>query len=287
MKFLTPLLALTTLVLIVLRTYFFSGVLSPRHQVRSPLPPLPPPSPPPPQFDLAQSPSADLVSAQPIVEAQLPVKQLHSADASPSPPLLAEAAPTAARQTAKLRSKHHIIVGLNRKVYKHDKERHYACPALGSGSSCLFTTERSRFSEAHALVDVLKDARKAARLDFRASGGQLTGVIISEKDGAKAHSAQFRANRYDFEVGYNKATATIWRPFVCNEVSRKTNLTIAQVLLRGPRRLRAQPPSAQGLNGATWPAVSGELAAFVSNCASRERLEYLRELRTAVSLLAS
>jgi hypothetical protein len=173
-----------------------------------------------------------------------------------------------------------IVVGLNKAVYKYEKQRAYECPALGGGG-CVFTTERSRFGEAHALIDVLKDARKAAALDFRVKAGQFKGVIISEKDEAKASSGAFRANAYDFEVGYNKRTATIWRPFMCNEVSRKTNLTIAEVVQRGDPRRR--PPFEQGLNGRVWPAVTGELAAFVSNCVGW-RLEYLRELRKHVAI---
>ena len=174
-----------------------------------------------------------------------------------------------------------VIVGLNKKVYKNEKERSYHCPALGRGGSCLFSTERSRFSEAHAIIDVLKDARRAAPLDFRLKAGQLKGVIISEQDKAKGSSGQFQSNKYDFEIGYNKQTATIWRPFMCNEVSRRTNLTIAEVLLRGdPRRRR---PRAQELNGDEWPARTGQLAAFVSNCVGW-RLEYLRELRKHVEL---
>ena len=41
------------------------------------------------------------------------------------------------------------------------------------GGKCLFTTERSRFGDAHALIDVLKDARRAGPLDFRAKPHQL------------------------------------------------------------------------------------------------------------------
>ena len=116
--------------------------------------------------------------------------------------------------------------------------------------------------------------------DFRVRGQQLKGVIISEKDEFKRTSASFTRNEYDFEVGYNKETATIWRPFLCNEVSRKTNVTIADVLLRGSPRSRS--PSSQGLNAASiaggddvWPQQSAGVAAFVSNCAyaERERLE--------------
>ena len=178
-------------------------------------------------------------------------------------------------------------MGLNKAVYKYEKERAYSCPAM-RGGGCVFTTERSRFGEAHALIDVLKDARKAGPLNFRVKPDQLKGVIISEQDRAKQQSSAFRANRYDFEVGYNKRTATIWRPFVCNEVSRKTNATIAQMLLRGNPRQRA--PSAQGLNAGViaggadaWPRQTGELAAFVSNCVGW-RLDYLRELRQYVRL---
>lgn len=80
--------------------------------------------------------------------------------------------------------------------------------------------------------------------------------------------------RIDFsQVGYNKRTATVWRPFLCNEVSRKTNLTIAEVLLRG--RPRSRTPSSQGLNAGriaggddAWPPQNREVAAFVSNCAA-------------------
>ena len=178
-----------------------------------------------------------------------------------------------------------IIVGLNKPVYRYEKERSYRCPSLGPGSSCVFTTDRARFGDAHALIDVLKDARRAAPLTFRVKPGQLKGVIISEKDEAKKNNAAFRSNAYDFEVGYNQKTATIWRPFLCNEVSRKTNVTIADVLLRG--NPRASPPSAQGLNaeslGDKWPQRTGELAAFVSNCVGW-RLDYMRELRKYVRI---
>jgi hypothetical protein len=176
----------------------------------------------------------------------------------------------------------YIVVALNKGVYKNEKERKYDCPAL-RGAGCLFTTLRSRFGEAHAIIDVLKDARRAGPLDFHVKPGQYKGVVISEKDEAKRGNAAFRANAYDFEVGYNKQTAAIWRPFMCNEVSRKTNLTIAQALLRGHRQLRSHAPSQQGLNGERWPPQSGELAAFVSNCVGW-RLEYLRELRKFVKL---
>lgn len=91
-----------------------------------------------------------------------------------------------------------ILVGLNRPVFKNVKQRAYTCPALRGG--CVFTTERSRFGEAHALIDVLKDARKAGQLDFKVRRGQLKGVVISEKDEAKKQSAAFRQNKYDFEV---------------------------------------------------------------------------------------
>ena len=170
-----------------------------------------------------------------------------------------------------------VVIGLNKKVYKNEKERKYECPAL-RGASCLFTSERSRFDDAHAIIDVLKDARRAGPLDFRVKPGvQYKGVIISEQDAAKRGNAAFRANAYDFEIGYNKQTAEIWRPFMCNEVSRKTNLTIAQAILRGHRHLRSHAPSQQGLNGERWPPQSGQLAAFVSNCVGW-RLEYLREV---------
>lgn len=180
-----------------------------------------------------------------------------------------------------------VIVGLNKAVYKYDKERSYTCPGM-HGGKCVFTTVRSRFGEAHALIDVLKDGRKAGPLDFRAKPHQLKGVVISEQDKAKEHSSAFRANKYDFEIGYNKKTATVWRPFACNEINRKTNTTIAQVLLRGDPRQRT--PSSQGLNAGViaggadaWPAQSGEVAAFVSNCVGW-RLEFLRELRRHVRL---
>ena len=177
-----------------------------------------------------------------------------------------------------------ILVGLNKPVYKNERQRAYVCPSL-RGRGCVFTTDRARFAEAHALIDVLKDARKAAPLDFKVKRHQLKGVIISEKDEAKQHSSTFKRNRYDFEVGYNRQTATIWRPFMCNEVSRKTNLTIAEVLLRGSPRSRS--PSRQGLNAGPsdrWPHQTGELAAFVSNCAAGWRLAYLQELRKHVTL---
>jgi hypothetical protein len=177
------------------------------------------------------------------------------------------AAAPASRRRAK-----RILVGLNRKVYRFVTERDYACPALRSGG-CTFTTERSRFGEADAMIDVLKDARKAKPLDFRRKKGQPVGVIISEQDRAKRGSAAFARNKYEFEIGYNKKDATIWRPFLCNEINRKTNLTLAEQLLGGP-------PAAARVHPARRP---GQLAAFVSNCVGW-RLQYLRELRKWVSL---
>ena len=171
-----------------------------------------------------------------------------------------------------------MIVALNKAVYRNAKERRYACPAMRR-RGCIFTTERSRFNEAHAIIDVLKDARRAKPLDFLARKGQYKGVIISEKDGAKRISSAFRANQYDFEIGYNKKDATIWRPFMCNELNRRTNITIAQALLGGP--LRRRTPDWQGLRASRWPEQQRAVAAFVSNCVGW-RLEYLRELRRHV-----
>ena len=70
---------------------------------------------------------------------------------------------------------------------------------------------------------MLKDARRAGPLSFHVRPGQLKGVVISEKDEAKVGNAAFRANAYDFEIGYNQRTATIWQPFMCNEVSRMSH----------------------------------------------------------------
>ena len=216
----------------------------------------------------------------------LPTPQ-SSSPPPPSPPLPsasphAVVAPSkkAASGKRSAAKKEQIIVGLSKGVYRYEKERRYTCPAL-NGGGCLFTTERSRFGEAHALIDVLKDPRKAGPLGFRVKPGQLKGVIISEQDLAKKGSFSFKANAYDFEIGYNKKDSTIWRPFVCNEVSRKTNMTIADVLLRGPPRRR--PPNDQGLLATAWPRRTGVLAAFVSNCVGW-RLEYIRQLRKAVPL---
>lgn len=187
-------------------------------------------------------------------------------------------------QAGKAAAVGNIVVGLNKKVYRFERERRYTCATL-RGRGCLFTAERSKFGEAHAIVDVLKDPRKARPLDFkvRTSGArrQYKGVIISEQDKAKRGSSSFRQNAYDFEVGYNKQDSAIWRPFMCNELNRKTNVTIAEALLQGPPRRR--PPAWQGLNGPSWPAQRGEVAAFVSNCVGW-RLEFLRELRKHVAL---
>ena len=46
---------------------------------------------------------------------------------------------------------------------------------------------------------------------------------------------------------------------------------------------RQRPPSDQGIRAKAWPARSGALAAFVSNCVSW-RLDYLRELCVTISL---
>lgn len=203
---------------------------------------------------------------------------------SPSTIKAATSRPGWARSHTPRKSKVKLVIGLSKPVYRYDRERTYACPALGGGG-CVFTTDRSRFGEAHAIIDVLKDPRRAAPLPFRVKAGQLKGVIISEKDEAKLWNSAFRANAYDFEVGYNRRTAEVWRPFMCNEVNRKVNTTIAQVLLRGDPRKHS--PSSQGLNaGASdaWPRRTGELAAFVSNCAAGWRLEYMRELRKHVHL---
>ena len=232
-----------------------------------------------------QTASNDNVATQlshedPILAAAVP--DLSSPPPPPPSPSAARVASGHARRGG-TSSSLSVTVGLNKGVYRFEKQRSYHCPAMGGGK-CVFTTERSRFGEADALIDVLKDARRAGPLDFRVKPGQLKGVIISEQDKAKSRNAAFAQNGYDFEVGYNKRTATIWRPFMCNEINRKTNLTIAQVLLRG--NPRARPPSAQGLNAGdedVWPAQTGELAAFVSNCVGW-RLEYLRELRKYVRL---
>lgn len=173
-----------------------------------------------------------------------------------------------------------IIVGLNRRVYQNDKERRYVCPRL-QGRGCVFTSERSSFGKAHALIDVLKDPRKARALDFRTAPGQLKGVIISEQDAAKRGSLAFKRNAYDFEIGYNQQTATVWRPFLCNELNRRTNWTIADALLAGPPRRRA--PSWQGIRAEHWPAQQPAVAAFVSNCVGW-RLNFLRELRQHVPI---
>ena len=178
-----------------------------------------------------------------------------------------EAAEAAARRRGRP-----VLVALNKPVYRFVREREYACPAL-RGVGCTFTTERGRFGEADAIIDVLKDPRKGRPLDFRTTRGQYKGVIISEQDLAKRHSVYYKRNGYDFEVGYNKKDATIWRPFMCNELNRKVNVTIAEQLLKGPPPAARVPPARR----------PGELAAFVSNCVGW-RLEYLRELRKHVRL---
>ena len=64
-------------------------------------------------------------------------------------------------------------------------------PRLGSpprevdGDEGGRTTLRSRFGEADAIIDVLKDPRHTRALDFKVKKAQLKGVIISEKDLAK------------------------------------------------------------------------------------------------------
>jgi len=160
-----------------------------------------------------------------------------------------------------------VLVALTKTVYRFVDERSYDCPAL-RGGKCDFTTLRSRFGEADAIIDVLKDPRKVKPLDFRKAKHQQLGVIISEQDKAKAGNTLFKRNGYDFEIGYNNKTADIWRPFMCNELSRKTNVTILEHLLKGPR---VQPKLVDGI------------AAFVSNCVPW-RLALLRELRKHVRL---
>ena len=66
---------------------------------------------------------------------------------------------------------------------------------------------------------------------------------------------------------------------MCNELNRRTNVTIAHALLGGPPRRR--PPDWQGLRASRWPEQQRAVAAFVSNCVGW-RLEYLRELRRHV-----
>ena len=60
-----------------------------------------------------------------------------------------------------------VTIALNRHVFRFSTEREYTCPQLG-GARCLVTTERSKFSSADAIIDVLKDPRKAQSLDFKA-----------------------------------------------------------------------------------------------------------------------
>ena len=172
-----------------------------------------------------------------------------------------------------------VLIALSRPVYRLVDEREYTCPAL-RGRGCTFTTLERRFGEADAIIDVLKDPRKVKPLSFKPNRtrGQLTGVIISEKDTAKKGNRLFKANRYDFEVGYNRKTAAVWRPFMCNELSRKTPVTIAEALLAGPGTVcdgdgvcAARPPRAR----------LDRVAAFVSNCVAW-RLDYLRSLRKHV-----
>lgn len=243
----------------------------------------------------AQQVAAQRVEKESVLSSLAPAAAVHARQRrvalSPSPfppppppsPSTAKGSPSHARPV-KNTSRRRLLIGLNKPVYKNEKERQYDCPALGGGK-CTFTTERAHFGEADAIIDVLKDARRAGPLDFHVKPGQLTGVVISEQDKAKNSNAAFRRNKYDFEVGYNQKTATIWRPFMCNEISRKTNVTIAQVLQRGDPRRRS--PSSQGLNaqrlGDRWPARTGELAAFVSNCVGW-RLDYMRDLRKYVRI---
>jgi len=163
-----------------------------------------------------------------------------------------------------------VMVGLNKKVFRFVDERNYSCPAM-RGAPCLFTTLPAKFGKADAIIDVLKDPRKVRPIGFKVKKTQLRGVIISEQDKAKQYNAQYKRNAYDFEIGYNKKDSRIWRPFMCNELSRKTNVTIAETLLRGP------PPSANPRN------KTGVLAAWVSNCVAW-RMDYLRRLRKVVPL---
>ena len=167
-----------------------------------------------------------------------------------------------------------ILVGLSRPVYRPSSEtvRAYACPAQG-GRGCVFTTRREQFDAADAIIDVLKDPRNVVSLPFKIDRSrQLLGVIISEQDKVKRAFPRFRRNRYDFEVGYNKRTAAVWRPFMCNEVSRASNQTIAEDLLAA-----GAPLSAGGNANAARRARLPRVAAFVSNCVEW-RLDYLKRL---------
>ena len=229
------------------------------------------------ELSLLSPPVPSLLSSPPPPPPPSPLPRPAAATGNPRPKV---AAALPQRKIRRARRAADVLVGLNKKVYRFVAEREYACAGLGGGR-CTFTTERSRFGEAHALIDVLKDPRSTRPLDFRPTDDQLKGVIISEKDASKRGSWQFKANAYDFEVGYNKKDSTVWRPFLCNELNRKTNTTIAEALLGGsPRRL---PPAWQGLKVDRWPAQQPAVAAFVSNCVGW-RLEYLRELRRHVRL---
>ena len=216
-------------------------------------------------------------AAAPLEEATIPPRAVDARAPPPLPPLPPLPSASAAGPTAGA-WKGSVLVALNKKVYRYEDEREYRC---AGGGGCRFTTRRSEFESADAVIDVLKDPRNAKPLDFKRKSSQPVGVIISEQDEAKRQSGAYSSNRYDFEIGYNRRTATVWRPFMCNELSRRTNVTIADALLAGPPRRR--PPDWQGLRATEWAVQQSAVAAFVSNCVGW-RLEYLRELRKQVRL---
>ena len=226
------------------------------------------------QVDATSAATNAASASKALEEATRPPRAAHARSPPPLPPLPSA---SAAGVTADGWNGN-ILVALNKKVYRYVDERGYQCHG---GGGCRFTTRRSEFDSADAVIDVLKDPRNTKPLDFKRKASQPVGVIISEQDEAKERNGAYSSNRYDFEIGYNRRTATVWRPFMCNELSRRTNVTIADALLPGPPRRR--PPDWQGLKATEWAAQQNAVAAFVSNCVGW-RLEYLRELRKHVRL---
>ncbi|KAJ1630070.1 hypothetical protein T492DRAFT_1005969 [Pavlovales sp. CCMP2436] len=167
-----------------------------------------------------------------------------------------------------------VVVGLSRPLFEEAPGRSYTC---ARGLRCLVTSDRAEFGRAFAIIDVLKDPRKAGRLDFTTTTGQLRGVIIAEKDAAKVGNRLYAANRYDFEVGYNKATACMWKPFMCNEVEKTSNRTLFDEIVALPDRLAAATSMLE--------RKAGKVVAFVSNCGGVPwRRDYLQELMKHINV---